>query len=180
MLPLGAGDLVDLVDIDDAVLGPFYVAVGLAHQFAHQILHVAADIARLAELGGVRLDERHPEPVGDQLDDKCLADAGRTDHEDIVLDIAYHAVAVFGRQGKAVEVGADFGGQDGLGPVLFDDVAVEVGYELFGLDVEAGERVAFLRGLVAFLRGLRGVALLFSFFLLLVLLGQKLAQLLGV
>ena len=54
------GDLVDFVDIDDAVLGQFQVIAGGVNQVPHQVFHVAAHVAGFAELGGVPLDERAP------------------------------------------------------------------------------------------------------------------------
>ena len=59
------GDLVDFVDVDDAILGQFDVAVGELHEVAHEVLDVAADVAGLGELGGVGLDERHADEFGD-------------------------------------------------------------------------------------------------------------------
>ena len=105
------------------------IVVGLADQVAHQVLHVAADVAGLAELGGVALDEGHPELGGDQLDDVGLADPRRADHQHIVLDAArqgLHRLPGFLRAADAVEVGADLGGEDRLGLVLLDHVLVQI------------------------------------------------------
>jgi hypothetical protein len=74
---LGRGDFVDFVDVDDSVLRQLDVIVRFAHEVPHQILDVAAHIPRLAELGGVALDERHPQLGGDELDDVSLAHPGR-------------------------------------------------------------------------------------------------------
>ena len=55
------GDLVDFVEVDDAVFRQLDVAIRLMDQFAHEIFHVAADVSGFGELGGVGLDERHPD-----------------------------------------------------------------------------------------------------------------------
>ena len=38
------------------------------HEVAHEIFDVAADIARLAKLGRIRLDEGNPNQIGDMFD----------------------------------------------------------------------------------------------------------------
>ena len=55
---VAGGDFVDFIDIDDSILGQFDIPVGLFDQVPNQILHIAADVSRLAELGGIPFDER--------------------------------------------------------------------------------------------------------------------------
>ena len=55
------GDLVDFVDIDDALLGLLHVAVGGLQKLEDDIFHVFADIACFGERGGVNDGERHIE-----------------------------------------------------------------------------------------------------------------------
>ena len=55
----GGGDLVDLVDVDDAILGQFGVAVGSLHQIAHKVLDITTHVASFRELRRIRLHERH-------------------------------------------------------------------------------------------------------------------------
>ena len=83
----GRGDLVDLVDVDDAELREVDVAIGLLHQLAHEIFHVAADVAGLAEFGRVRLDERHLDQLRDVFDQVGFPDAGRPDQNDVLLRV---------------------------------------------------------------------------------------------
>ena len=68
MHSLGGGDFVDFVDVYDAALGAFNIAVGLADEVADQVFDIAADIAGLAEFGGVALDERDADFAGDEAD----------------------------------------------------------------------------------------------------------------
>ena len=53
-----AGDLVDLVDVDDPGLGLLDVVVGRLDQLEEDVLDVLADVAGLGERGGVRDRER--------------------------------------------------------------------------------------------------------------------------
>ena len=53
-----AGDLVDLVDVDDPGLGLLDVVVGRLDQLQEDVLDVLTDVARLGERGGVRDRER--------------------------------------------------------------------------------------------------------------------------
>ena len=53
-----AGDLVDLVDVDDPGLGLLDVVVGGLDQLEQDVLDVLADVAGLGERGGVGDGER--------------------------------------------------------------------------------------------------------------------------
>ena len=54
-----AGDLVHLVDIDDAALRALHIKIRRLQQAEQDVLHILADIARLGERGGVGNGERH-------------------------------------------------------------------------------------------------------------------------
>jgi len=84
-----SGDLVNFIDINDAVLGHLQVIVRGVHQVPHQVFHVPADVTRFAELGGVALDKGHPELVSDELDEVSFAHPGGTDEDNVVLDGPY-------------------------------------------------------------------------------------------
>ena len=58
-----AGDLVDLVDVDDAGLGLLHVVVGRLDELEQDVLDVLADVAGLRQRGGVgdrERDVQHP------------------------------------------------------------------------------------------------------------------------
>ena len=74
-----AGDLVDLVDVDDPGLGLLDVVVGGLDQLEQDVLDVLADVAGLGERGGVGDRERHVEHPGQGLGEVGLAAAGRAD-----------------------------------------------------------------------------------------------------
>ena len=80
-----AGDLVDLVDVDDAGLGLLDVVVGGLDQLEQDVLDVLADVAGLGERGGVGDRERDVEHPGQRLREVGLAAAGRADQQDVGL-----------------------------------------------------------------------------------------------
>jgi len=57
------GELVHLVEINDAVRGAVHIAAGAADQVAHQVIHIAADIAGFTELRGIGFHKRHADEV---------------------------------------------------------------------------------------------------------------------
>ena len=78
-----AGDLVDLVDVDDAGLGALDVVVGGLDELEQDVLDVLADVARLGEGRRVRDGERDVEPLGQGLREVGLAAARRADQQDV-------------------------------------------------------------------------------------------------
>ena len=92
-----AGDLVDLVDVDDAGLGLLDVVVGGLDQLEQDVLDVLAHVAGLGERGGVGDGEGHVEHAGQRLGQQRLAAAGRAEQQDVrlgQLDVVVVARAV--------------------------------------------------------------------------------------
>ena len=80
-----AGDLVDLVDVDDPGLGLLDVEVGGLDQLEQDVLDVLADVAGLGQRGGVGDRERDVQHLGQRLGQIGLAAAGRADQQDVGL-----------------------------------------------------------------------------------------------
>ena len=80
-----AGDLVDLVDVDDPGLGLLDVVVGRLDQLEQDVLDVLADVAGLGQRGRVGDRERHVEDLGERLGEQRLAAAGRAEQQDVRL-----------------------------------------------------------------------------------------------
>src|SRR6058998_3213502 len=80
-----AGDLVDLVDVDDAALGLGDVEVRGLEQPDENVLHVLTHVAGLGERGGVRDREGDVQDARQRLGEERLAHAGRTDEHDVRL-----------------------------------------------------------------------------------------------
>jgi len=134
-----AGDFVDFVDIDDTVLGQINIIVGFAHEVPYKVFHIPPDVTGLAEFGGITLDKGHSYFLSDELNHVGFADAGGPDHQDVVLDTAHHLVDGFRRIRRplnTVKMGTNFGGQDLFGPILLDDVLIQVVDQRFGGEIE--------------------------------------------
>ena len=77
--------LVDLVYVDDAVLGAGYVEIRGLDESQQDILHVLADVSGLGQSGRVGNGERHFEDVRQVLRQVCLARSRRPQHQDVSL-----------------------------------------------------------------------------------------------
>ena len=71
------GDLVDFVDIYDALLRTRHIPVSSLDEALQHGFDVIAHISCLGERGGVRYDERHVHHMGQRLREICFAHAGR-------------------------------------------------------------------------------------------------------
>ena len=127
-----AGDLVDLVDVDDAGLGLLDVVVGRLDQLEQDVLDVLTDVAGLGQRGGVGDRERDVQHPGQRLGEVGLAAAGRADQQDVrlgQLDGLVLGVPAGARAALAVAdplvVVVDRHRERLLGLVLADDVRVE-------------------------------------------------------
>ena len=124
-----AGDLVDLVDVDDPGLGLLDVVVGGLDQLEEDVLDVFADVAGFGERGGVGDRERHLQHARQRLREQRLAAAGRADQQDVRLLQLDVGVAV--RAGlHALVVVVDRDREDLLRLLLTDDVVVQVVVDL--------------------------------------------------
>ena len=127
----GAGDFINFVNVDDAVLGFFDIAVGAAEEFADQVFDVGADVAGFGEFGGVALDEGDADEVGGVANEVGFADAGGADQDDVLLGVIGGVLAGAG-QADVMIVVAQGDAEDFFGLLLFDDEAVEEGLDLAG------------------------------------------------
>src|SRR4029079_8229871 len=126
-----AGDLVDLVDVDDAALGPGDVEVGRLDQPQQDVLDVLADVAGLRERRRVGDAERDVEDAGEGLGEERLAGARRPHEQDVrllELDVVDRVAGV-----DPLVVVVDGDREDLLGPLLADDVLVERELDLAGV-----------------------------------------------
>ena len=98
-------------------------------QVAHDLLHVAADIADLGELGRLDLEERRVGEPRQPARDLRLAAAGRPDHQDV---LGRHLLAQRPVELLPPPAVAQRDGDGALGVVLADDVAVEFGDDFAG------------------------------------------------
>jgi hypothetical protein len=68
-----AGDLVDLVDVDDAALGALDVVVSRLQQLQDDVLDVLADVAGLGQRGGISYGKRNVEDARQRLGQQRLS-----------------------------------------------------------------------------------------------------------
>ena len=80
-----AGNLVDLIDIDDAHLRALNVAIGSIDELKQDVLHVLAHITGLGERGGIGDGKRHLEDARKRLGKQGLAGTGGTEQQNVGL-----------------------------------------------------------------------------------------------
>ena len=99
-----AGDLVDLVHVDNADLRALDIAVGGIDELEQDVLHVLAHVTGLSERGGVGDGKRHLEDARERLGQQRLAGTGGTEQQNIglgelhlvhiVVELAAHTVSL--------------------------------------------------------------------------------------
>ncbi len=123
-----AGNLVDLVDVDDASLGLLDVEIGRLNQLEQNVFDVFTDVAGLGERGCVGHCERHVEHSGQGLGEVRLAATGGAEQQDVALrqlDVVAPTNASRLLMLDAPVVVVDGDREDLLGVNLADDVLVE-------------------------------------------------------
>ena len=80
-----AGDLVDLIDVNNPLLGPLHIEVRRLQQLQDHILHILAYITGLGQGGGVGNGEGHIQHLCHGLGKQSLAAAGGTDQQDVAF-----------------------------------------------------------------------------------------------
>ena len=80
-----AGDLIKLINIDDAFLRALHIKVGGLQKFKYYVFNVLTDVARLRQRGGVRNGKGYIQHLGHGLREQGLAAAGGADEQNIAL-----------------------------------------------------------------------------------------------
>src|SRR5690606_3457345 len=142
-----ARDLVDLVDVDDALLRLLDVVVALLQQLLDDVLDVLADVPGLGQRGRVGHGERDVEHAGQGLGQQGLAGTGGA-HQQAVglgqLDVVVLLPAL-----DALVVVVHRHRQRLLRPLLADHVLVEDLEDLLGLGQRAAGALRLLLELLA-------------------------------
>ena len=151
-----AGDLVDLIHIDDADFSARNVKIRRLNQLEQDVFDILAHIAGLGQRGGVRNGERHIQHLGQRLGQQRLAGAGGAQHQHIGL-LQLHIAVLAGQDALIVVVDRD--SQHLLGGILPDDILIQTRLDFGrGQDMDALERIgtvicAGLLGLTAAVTG---------------------------
>ena len=80
-----AGDLVDLVHVDNANLRALNIAIGGIDELEQDVLHVLAHVTGLGERGGVGDGKRHLEDARERLRQKRLTGTGGAEQQNVGL-----------------------------------------------------------------------------------------------
>ncbi len=124
-----APDLVDLVDINDALLRALHVPIGILQQAQDDVLHILAHVAGFGQRGGIHDGERHIQDPRQRLGQQRLAAAGGPDQQDVGLgDLDVHASLAV--HVHALVMVVDRHRQLLLGRFLPDDVLVQILFQL--------------------------------------------------
>ena len=118
-----AGDLIDLIKIDNAGLGPLHIVATVLQQLQDNVLNILADIAGFGQRRRIGNGEGNVERPGQGLRQQCLAGPGRADHQNVPLlqlDVLKPAPV---QDALVVVVHRDR--ENFLGPVLADDIVIE-------------------------------------------------------
>src|SRR5262249_51153660 len=119
-----AGDLVDLVDVDDPGLGLLDVVISGLDQLQEDVFDVLTHVTGLGEGGGVRDGEGNVEHPRQRLGQEGLAAARGPEQQNVRFLKLYFSVSVpTGLDPLVVVVNRHR--QDLLGPLLPDDIVVE-------------------------------------------------------
>ncbi len=80
-----AADLVDLVDVDDALLALLHIAIGRLEELEDDVLHVLADVPGFGQGGGIDDGKGNIQNLGQGLRHQGFAGAGGADQQDVGL-----------------------------------------------------------------------------------------------
>src|SRR5690606_39022941 len=137
-----ARNLVDLVDVDDALLRLVDVVVALLQQLLDDVLDVLADIAGFGQRRRVGHRERHVEHARQRFGQQRLARTGRPDQQDVGLGQLDVVVLLAALDALVMVVHGDR--ERALGARLANHVLVEDLEDLLGLRQVAARRLRLL------------------------------------
>ena len=123
------GDLIDLIDIDDAALGTFNIVICRLYELEKDVFHIFTDVARLCQRGRVGDGEGNIQRSGKRLRKQRLAHTRRSEQKHVAFG---KIVAVIARKGSLVVIVYRYAERD-LGVVLTDDIFVKDSLDLLGL-----------------------------------------------
>ena len=139
-----AGDLVDLVHVDNADLRALNIAIGGIDELEQDVLHVLAHVTSLGERGGVGDGKRHLEDARERLRQKRLTGTGGTEQQNvrlgelylvhIIVELRIQAVVKGRKRSTALDHAAVMvvhGNRHGaLGVLLAHDIGRKLGIDL--------------------------------------------------
>ena len=124
-----AGDLVDLIDVDDATLGPLHIVIRSLDQLEEDVFHILAHISCLGEGSCIGDGKGHPQHLGQGLGQHGLAHAGGAQKKDVGFG-QFHIIRFAVIDALIVVVHRHRKGH--LSSVLPDDILVQDFFDLPG------------------------------------------------
>ena len=106
-----AGDLVDLVHVDNAHLRALNIAIGGVDELEQDVLHVLANVAGLGERGGIGNGKRHLENARERLGKQGLTGTGGAEQQDVGLGELHlvHVIVKLGAHARCLVKGGHRG-----------------------------------------------------------------------
>ena len=106
-----AGDLVDLVHVDNADLRALNIAIGGIDELEQDVLHILADVTGLGERGGVGDGKRHLEDARERLGQQRLTGTGGAEQQNIRLGELHlvHVIVKLGAHARSLVKGGHRG-----------------------------------------------------------------------
>ena len=108
-----AGDLIDLVHVDNANLRALNIAIGSVDELEQDVLNILAHVTGLGECGGIGDGKRHLEDARERLGQQGLAGTSGTEQQDvglgelhlvhIVVELRAHAAVKSGHRSAALD-----------------------------------------------------------------------------
>ena len=141
---LGAlgGNLVDLIHIDDPILGEFHIPVRLFDQIPNEVVHIMPNISGFGKFGGIGFDKRNPNQFGHIAHQVSLPHAGWAKKKDIGLEILRgFRLGIIETAADMVVVITNRHRKHTLGLLLLDYETVEVVPNLLGFAVKATDGI---------------------------------------
>ena len=117
-----AGDLVDLINVDDTHLCLLHIKIRRLKQLEQDVLHILTHIAGLSQGGGIRNGEGHPQHLGQGLSQQSLADTGGAQQQNVGL-LQFHIRTFAAQDALIMVVNGDR--QHTLGLILTNDILVQ-------------------------------------------------------
>ena len=123
-----SADLVDLVDIDDAVLGPFDIIVRCLNDLQQNVFNILAHIAGFCQRRRIGDGERNVQKSCQRLGKKRFTGTCGAQHQNVAF-LQLHVQILCGADTLIVIVDSNRKGLFGI--ILANDVVVEDGVDLF-------------------------------------------------
>ena len=121
------GNLIDLINVNNATLSFFYVVVALLQQLLNDVLNIFAHIARFSQRCSVSNGKRHVEQARQRFSEQRFTAAGGANQQNIAFAKLNVIVVTARPRAQALVVVVHRYRQHGFRPILADDILIERG-----------------------------------------------------